>query len=402
MNPQYRILSLLRDEGPLSRAELGDVLELPRPRVVAELDRLVAAGLVREAGPAASPRRAPLDAGRAEPRHAVRRRRPRAPPRSTSRSPTAGWSRSAAYSEPADIRTGPKAILHRVNEILAKFKAEGAYERLPRHRHRRARAGELPRRRAGVAADHAGLGPLPGPRAARPRARLPGRGRQRREHHDHRRAVRRRRPLGRQPAVRQDRHRHRLRHLPQWRGLPRHRRLRRRHRAHPGRQPRAGLLVRQRRLPGGALRRRGAGPRRAGRGPVGRLAGARRAADRQRRRHREGRRRRRRRGRRHLHPAHPRGRPAGRQRAGRPGQLHQPVDDRDRRRAGRARAHPAGRDPQRGLPAVAAAGDRQPAGRPVRAGSARRRCRRGRAGQRDRIWTTPHETAEDEARRCCA
>ena len=33
--------------------------------------------------------------------------------------------------------------------------------------------------------------------------------------------LRRRRPGHRQPAVRQDRHRRRLRHLPQWRGVPR-------------------------------------------------------------------------------------------------------------------------------------------------------------------------------------
>ena len=36
----------------------------------------------------------------------------------------------AAYAEPADIRSGPKAILHRVDEILAKFQAAGAYQRL--------------------------------------------------------------------------------------------------------------------------------------------------------------------------------------------------------------------------------------------------------------------------------
>jgi glucokinase-like ROK family protein len=35
-----------------------------------------------------------------------------------------------AHSEPADIRSGPKAVLQRVSEVLAKFKAEGAYERL--------------------------------------------------------------------------------------------------------------------------------------------------------------------------------------------------------------------------------------------------------------------------------
>ena len=38
MNPRYRMLSLLRDEGPLSRAELGDRLELPRPPVLARVE----------------------------------------------------------------------------------------------------------------------------------------------------------------------------------------------------------------------------------------------------------------------------------------------------------------------------------------------------------------------------
>ena len=54
MNIQYRVLSLLRDNGPLSRAQLADRLEVPRPRLLGELDRMVAAGRVSEAGPAAS------------------------------------------------------------------------------------------------------------------------------------------------------------------------------------------------------------------------------------------------------------------------------------------------------------------------------------------------------------
>jgi glucokinase-like ROK family protein len=129
VNPQYRILSLLRDEGPMSRAELGDVLELPRPRVVAELDRLVAAGLVREAGPAASRggRRSTLVELSADIRFAG------VDLGATSIDVEVTDGRLepvASYSEPADIRTGPKPILHRVDEILAKFKVEGAYERL--------------------------------------------------------------------------------------------------------------------------------------------------------------------------------------------------------------------------------------------------------------------------------
>ena len=147
-----------------------------------------------------------------------------------------------------------------------------------RGRRRRTRAGQLPRRRAGLAADHAGLGPLPGARAAHPGARLPGGGRQRRQHHGDRRAARRRRPLGRRLPLRQDRHRHRLRHLPHRRGLPGHRRLRRRHRPHPGRRARSDVLLRQRRLPGGAVQRRRAGPGGDRRRPHRHLAGAGRAA----------------------------------------------------------------------------------------------------------------------------
>ena len=55
-------------------------------------------------------------------------------------------------------------------------------------------------------------------------------------------------------------------------------RQRRRHRAHPGRRRRTGLRLRQRRLPGGALQRRRAGPGRDGGGARRPLAGARRPA----------------------------------------------------------------------------------------------------------------------------
>src|SRR5919197_4926177 len=49
-----RLLRLLRDLGPTSRAELADKLAVPRPRLLAELERLVAVGYVTEAGMAAS------------------------------------------------------------------------------------------------------------------------------------------------------------------------------------------------------------------------------------------------------------------------------------------------------------------------------------------------------------
>ncbi|HEY8374643.1 MAG TPA: ROK family transcriptional regulator [Pseudonocardiaceae bacterium] len=51
---QSRLLELLRDDGPMSRVELGERLELPRARLAAELSRLEALQLVETAGPAAS------------------------------------------------------------------------------------------------------------------------------------------------------------------------------------------------------------------------------------------------------------------------------------------------------------------------------------------------------------
>lgn len=44
------LLRLLRDEGALSRAELGDRLEVSRRRLLAELERLIAAGYAAEIG----------------------------------------------------------------------------------------------------------------------------------------------------------------------------------------------------------------------------------------------------------------------------------------------------------------------------------------------------------------
>lgn len=51
---QARLLRLLRDDGPRSRAELGDVVHLSRSKLAQELDRLTALGLIEQAGLAAS------------------------------------------------------------------------------------------------------------------------------------------------------------------------------------------------------------------------------------------------------------------------------------------------------------------------------------------------------------
>lgn len=126
---QVRLLRLLRDDGPQSRAELGDRLETARTRLGAELDRLIAAEMIVEAGPAESRggRRSTLVELHPALRFAA------VDLGATSIDVEVVDSRLetiAAYSEPADIRLGPKAILHRVNDLLAKAKAERAGERL--------------------------------------------------------------------------------------------------------------------------------------------------------------------------------------------------------------------------------------------------------------------------------
>ncbi|MEH0933089.1 ROK family protein [Micromonospora sp. CPCC 205558] len=124
-----RLLRLLRDEGAVSRAELGDRLQMPRPRMLAELDRLVAMGYVAEAGLAASRggrrstlvelnpklRFAAVDLGASSMDVEVVNGR---------------LEPVAHYAEAADIRNGPKVTLQRVNELLHKARVDGAYERL--------------------------------------------------------------------------------------------------------------------------------------------------------------------------------------------------------------------------------------------------------------------------------
>src|ERR1700754_2933783 len=126
---QPRLLRLLRDQGALSRAELADRLQVPRPRLLTDLDGLLATGLIQEAGPAASRggRRSTL----VELNPGLRFAAVDLGASSIDVEITDGRLEPiAAYGEPADIRSGPKVILQRGNEILHKFKAEGFYERL--------------------------------------------------------------------------------------------------------------------------------------------------------------------------------------------------------------------------------------------------------------------------------
>ncbi|MFI6158433.1 ROK family transcriptional regulator [Micromonospora haikouensis] len=126
---QARLLRLLRDDGPRSRVELGDAAGLSRARLVAEVDRLVALGLVETAGPAASRggRRSSLlrIAG------AVRFAGITIGPREIDVAVTDGeLSVLARRREPVDVRLGPEATIARTLELLGKVRANLGLGRL--------------------------------------------------------------------------------------------------------------------------------------------------------------------------------------------------------------------------------------------------------------------------------
>ncbi|MEV0153914.1 ROK family transcriptional regulator [Micromonospora sp. NPDC050686] len=129
-NPhQARLLRLLRDDGPRSRAELGDAVDLARSRLAGELDRLIERGLVENAGPAASRggRRSPLlrVAG------SVRFIGVTVAPDRIDLALTDGELNVLARTgEPADVRGGPEAIVTRVVELIGKLRAEAGVDRL--------------------------------------------------------------------------------------------------------------------------------------------------------------------------------------------------------------------------------------------------------------------------------
>jgi glucokinase-like ROK family protein len=122
---QARLLRLLRDDGPRSRAELGDAVELSRSRLAVELDRLADLGLVERAGLAASrggrrssivriaqdTRFLGIDIGATSIDVAV----------------TDGELRVLSReSEPVDVRQGPEVVIGRALEMVGKLRADGA------------------------------------------------------------------------------------------------------------------------------------------------------------------------------------------------------------------------------------------------------------------------------------
>jgi glucokinase-like ROK family protein len=121
---QARILRLLRDEGPRSKAELGEELELSRSKIGVEIDRLLDRGLIESAGLAASrggrrssivrlssqTRFLAIDIGATSIDVAV----------------TDGELGVLSHvSEPADVRDGPEAVIAQALEMVGKLRAEG-------------------------------------------------------------------------------------------------------------------------------------------------------------------------------------------------------------------------------------------------------------------------------------
>jgi glucokinase-like ROK family protein len=117
---QGRILRLLRDDGPKSRAELGELGGMTRSRLEAELSRLMQVGLVQEGGKAASRggRRSTLvelspflhfagvDLGATSIDVAIL---------------NAELKVIAHAVEPVEIRRGPEPVLGRVTELIEKL-----------------------------------------------------------------------------------------------------------------------------------------------------------------------------------------------------------------------------------------------------------------------------------------
>src|SRR6266550_2622041 len=120
---QARLLRSLRDDGPRSRAQLGDGLELSRSKLAVEIDRLVVRGMVDPAGPAAS---------RGGRRSSIVRiaRQTRflgvdIGATSIDAAVTDGELRVLSHvAEPMDVRRGPEDVIGRALELVGKLRAD--------------------------------------------------------------------------------------------------------------------------------------------------------------------------------------------------------------------------------------------------------------------------------------
>jgi glucokinase-like ROK family protein len=121
---QARLLRMLRDGGPRSRAQLGDAVDLSRSKLAVEVDRLIERGLVDTAGLAASrggrrssivriagrTRFLGIDIGATSVDVAI----------------TDGELRVLSHlAEPMDVRQGPDVVIGRALEMAGKLCADG-------------------------------------------------------------------------------------------------------------------------------------------------------------------------------------------------------------------------------------------------------------------------------------
>ncbi|HCT78881.1 MAG TPA: sugar kinase [Micromonosporaceae bacterium] len=123
------MLGLLRDNGPMSRVELGDHLELPRTRVASEMDALLTSGLVQDGGPAPSRGGRPSTLVTLDP--GIRYGAIDLGATSIDIEITDGRLEPlAGLSEEADVKAGPAAILQRITELFSKLRSNGAFQHL--------------------------------------------------------------------------------------------------------------------------------------------------------------------------------------------------------------------------------------------------------------------------------
>ncbi|CAM5438039.1 hypothetical protein SPURM210S_02244 [Streptomyces purpurascens] len=156
---QARLLTLLRDGGPNSRAQLGDQVDLSRSKLAVEVDRLLETGLVVADGLAASRggrrshnirlnpglRFLGVDIGATSVDVAV----------TNAELETLGH-----INQPMDVREGPVAVFEQVLAMAAKLKASGLAEGFDGAGIGVPGPGPLPRGHPGGTADHARLGRL--------------------------------------------------------------------------------------------------------------------------------------------------------------------------------------------------------------------------------------------------
>ncbi len=119
------ILDLLRDNGPLSRVELGDRLELARCKVANEVEALLSTGYIRDGGIAPSRGGRPSTLVELDP--GIRYAAIDLGATSLDIEITNGALEPlASHSEDIDISVGPTAILERLNDVVTKLRGDDA------------------------------------------------------------------------------------------------------------------------------------------------------------------------------------------------------------------------------------------------------------------------------------